>query len=205
MPCHSTSFHPDKGIPDLDDQVTLVTGGKVGLGFETIKHLAKHHPVRIYLAARPAETAEKADQEMRQFENVTPPISYLPLDLSSLVSIGNAVKIFEQSESRLVILINNAGITMTAKGLTQESYVRNKRYGSRLARSTSSTNFYANGSRQPLNSSFDTFFRIGGHVSRRYLQIRRAEDNHVQPQHAGTLLHFEDCKCPLQTCNVKKF
>ncbi|GLI72100.1 hypothetical protein PoHVEF18_000268 [Penicillium ochrochloron] len=205
MPCHGTSFHPDQDIPDLNDQVILVTGGNVCLGFETIKHFAKHHPARIYLAARSAEKAEKAIQEMRHCEDITAPISYFPLDLSSFDSVKTSVKTFEQPESRLDILINTAGIMMTTKGLTQESYVRNKRYGSRLARSTSSTNFYANGSRQPLNSSFDTFFRIGGHVSQRYLQIRRAEDNHVQPQHAGTLLHFEDCKCPLQCCNVKTF
>ena len=122
MPCHSTSFRPDHDIPDLSDKVILVTGGNAGLGFETIKHLAKHRPAHIYLAARSAEKAEKAIQDIRQSEDATAPISFLPLDLSSFDSIKSAVAKLQQSESRLDILINNAGIMMTAEGLTQEGY-----------------------------------------------------------------------------------
>lgn len=122
MPSDSTNFRPDRDIPDLSGQVIIVTGGNAGLGFETIKQLAKHKPARIYLAARSVEKAETAIQDVRKFEDVTAPISLLTLDLSSFDSIKNAVATFKRHESRLDILINNAGIMMTPEGLTAEGY-----------------------------------------------------------------------------------
>lgn len=120
----NTTFHPDHDIPNLTGQVILVTGGNAGLGFETIKQLAKHNPAQIYLAARSAEKAETAIQELRKCEDVvmTAPISHLLFDLSSFESIRDAGARFKQCESRLDILIDNAGIMMTAEGLTEESY-----------------------------------------------------------------------------------
>ncbi|CAG8260738.1 unnamed protein product [Penicillium salamii] len=120
MSCNGTKFNPDKDIPDLSGQVILVTGGNAGLGFETIKELSKHRPAHIYLAARSAEKAVKAIQDMRESDDVTAPISFLPLDLSSFDSVKKAASKFNQEESRLDILINNAGSMMTAEGLTQE-------------------------------------------------------------------------------------
>ncbi|CAG8403693.1 unnamed protein product [Penicillium salamii] len=122
MSCNGTKFNPNKDIPDLSGQVILVTGGNAGLGFETIKELAKHRPAHIYLAARSAEKAVKAIQDMRESDDVTAPISFLQLDLSSFDSVKKAASKFNQAESRLDILINNAGIMMTAEGLTQEGY-----------------------------------------------------------------------------------
>ncbi|KAF2136054.1 uncharacterized protein K452DRAFT_292708 [Aplosporella prunicola CBS 121167] len=120
--CAAPSFLPDRDIPDLSGKVVIVTGGNAGLGFETVRQLAKHNPARIYLAARSKEKGQAAIQQLKESEGNIAPITFLSLDLSSFESIKAAVQAFQACESRLDILINNAGIMMTAPGLTKEGY-----------------------------------------------------------------------------------
>ncbi|KAJ3579705.1 hypothetical protein NPX13_g864 [Xylaria arbuscula] len=87
-------FTLEKDIPDLKDKVILVTGGNSGLGYETIQ-----------------ESAPNAC-----------PISVLTLDLSSFDSIKAAARTFRERETRLDVLVNNAGIMMVPEGLTREGY-----------------------------------------------------------------------------------
>ncbi|KAK6499933.1 hypothetical protein TWF481_010289 [Arthrobotrys musiformis] len=117
-------FRPREDIPDLSGRVILVTGGNSGLGLETIRQLVQHKPARIYLAAR---SAAKADEAIKQLQKSQPgagelPISHLSLDLSSFDSIKSAVATFKKAETRLDILINNAGIMMVPEGLTKDGY-----------------------------------------------------------------------------------
>jgi NAD(P)-dependent dehydrogenase (short-subunit alcohol dehydrogenase family) len=114
------SFHTED-IPDLSGQVIIVTGGNAGLGYETIRQLAEHNPSRIYLAARSQDKAEAAIKSLTE-SNPSAPISFLPLDLSSFASIKAAVEQFKQLETRLDVLMNNAGVMMTPEGLTKEGY-----------------------------------------------------------------------------------
>ncbi|KAF2639335.1 NAD(P)-binding protein [Massarina eburnea CBS 473.64] len=115
------SFNPATDIPSLDGKVILVTGGNTGLGKQTIEYLAAHSPARIYLAAR---TESKATAAIRDIQSSVPNavIEYLPLDLTSFASIAAAASTFKARETRLDILINNAGIMMTPYSLTQEGY-----------------------------------------------------------------------------------
>lgn len=115
-------FTPATDIPDLKDKVILVTGGNSGLGYETVRHLAQHNPARIYLAAR---SADKGNAAIKQIQESTPnacPISLLTLDLSSFDSIKAAAKMFRERETRLDVLVNNAGIMMVPDELTSEGY-----------------------------------------------------------------------------------
>lgn len=109
-------------IPDLKDQVIIVTGGNAGLGFETVKQLSSHNAARIYLAARSQEKAEQAIRELRAANQKASDIVFLKLDLASLESVKDAAADFLQRETRLDILVNNAGIMMTPEGLTKDSY-----------------------------------------------------------------------------------
>ncbi|KAL1622977.1 hypothetical protein SLS56_008515 [Neofusicoccum ribis] len=118
----NAKFRPDQDIPDLSGKVIIVTGGNSGLGLETVRQLAKHNPTRIYLATRSKEKGEAAIKQIQESNRTAAPISFLSLDLSSFESIKAAAKTFQSSESRLDILINNAGIMMTAEGLTKEGY-----------------------------------------------------------------------------------
>ena len=111
-----------RDIPDFSDQVIIVTGGNAGLGLETIKQLRRHNPQRIYLAARSREKGEAAIKNLEKSEPNAAPVSFLELDLASFASIKSAAARIMSSESRLDILINNAGIMMVPEGLTEDGY-----------------------------------------------------------------------------------
>lgn len=111
-----------KDIPNLKDQVIIVTGGNAGLGFETVKQLSSHNAARIYLAARSQEKAEQAIRELRAANQKASDIVFLKLDLASLESVKDAASEFLRREDRLDILINNAGIMMTPEGLTKDGF-----------------------------------------------------------------------------------
>ncbi|PYH65787.1 short chain dehydrogenase, partial [Aspergillus vadensis CBS 113365] len=111
-----------QGIPDLQSQIILVTGGNAGLGYETIRQLSKHNPARIYLAAR---SRTKAKQAITQLDRENPgltKIRFLQLDLASFESVKEAAADFLRQETRLDILINNAGIMMTPEDVTTDGY-----------------------------------------------------------------------------------
>ncbi len=100
-------------------QVCLVTGGNSGVGLMTAIGLAKlgNH---VFIACRSANKAAKAINYIRQTtgnQNVT----FLPLDLASLDSVRRCVKLFNDYNLPLHILINNAGI-FNSRGTTKEGF-----------------------------------------------------------------------------------
>lgn len=109
-------------IPGLKGQVIIVTGGNVGLGYETIRQLGEHNPATIYLAARSRPKAEEAIAKLNGANPRLTDLRFLQLDLASFESVKAAASEFLQQEDRLDILINNAGIMMTAEGLTEDGY-----------------------------------------------------------------------------------
>ncbi|CAG5156292.1 uncharacterized protein ALTATR162_LOCUS4090 [Alternaria atra] len=116
------SFDPARDIGSLEGKVILVTGGNAGLGKQTIAYLAAHNPKRIYLTAR---TESKARDAITDIKNSVPnacEIVHLPLDLTSFSSIADAASSFKSQESRLDILINNAGIMASPYSTTKEGY-----------------------------------------------------------------------------------
>ncbi|KAH3908576.1 hypothetical protein HBH56_169290 [Parastagonospora nodorum] len=116
------TFDPAKDIGSLEGKVILVTGGNAGLGKQTITYLAAHSPARIYLAARTASKAESAIADIKSQVPNACEIVHLPLDLTSFSSIASAADTFKSRESRLDILINNAGIMAPPYSTTKEGY-----------------------------------------------------------------------------------
>ncbi|CAO2650997.1 Nn.00g092940.m01.CDS01 [Neocucurbitaria sp. VM-36] len=115
-------FDPDRDIGSLEGKIVLVTGGNAGLGKQTIAYLAPHKPARIYLAARTASKARDAIADIRSTVPNACEIIHLPLDLTSFSSIAEAAATFQARESRLDILINNAGIMACPYDTTKEGY-----------------------------------------------------------------------------------
>jgi NAD(P)-dependent dehydrogenase (short-subunit alcohol dehydrogenase family) len=106
----------------LDGKIIFVTGGNTGLGKRTIQNLAALSPMRIYLGAR---TASKAQAAIKDIQTAVPnacEIVHVPLDLTSFASIQSAASFFSARESRLDILMLNAGIMAVPFSLTQEGY-----------------------------------------------------------------------------------
>jgi NAD(P)-dependent dehydrogenase (short-subunit alcohol dehydrogenase family) len=119
--CTHSPFNPSKDIPDLSGKVIIVTGGNNGLGKESILQLSSHSPSKIYLCARSPSKAHLAITSIRS----TVPhanIHFLELDLASLASVKTAAETFLAENTRLDILINNAGIMAVPPGLTSDGY-----------------------------------------------------------------------------------
>jgi NAD(P)-dependent dehydrogenase (short-subunit alcohol dehydrogenase family) len=115
-------FDPKK-IPDLSGKVIIITGANGGLGYESLLHLAPHHPSKIYLCAR---SQAKYDTAMKGITVAVPEaadfVRYLELDLTSLASVRQAAQTFLKENDRLDILMNNAGVMALSPGLTKEGY-----------------------------------------------------------------------------------
>ncbi|EJF56822.1 NAD(P)-binding protein [Dichomitus squalens LYAD-421 SS1] len=94
-------------IPDLTGRIVIVTGGNVGIGYETVKVLLKHN-AKVYLAARGKDKAERAIKSLK--EATGKEAIFLQLDLASLSSVKKAAEEFLSRESELHILFNNAGV-----------------------------------------------------------------------------------------------
>jgi NAD(P)-dependent dehydrogenase (short-subunit alcohol dehydrogenase family) len=97
----STASDVLEGI-DLAGKVAIVTGGYSGLGLETTKALADAGAQVIVPARRP----DVAREELDGVDNATVD----ELDLSDLDSVGAFADRFNDSGSRLDILINNAAV-----------------------------------------------------------------------------------------------
>ncbi|MDF5718229.1 MAG: SDR family NAD(P)-dependent oxidoreductase, partial [Rhizonema sp. NSF051] len=89
-------------------QICLVTGGNSGVGLMTAVGLAKlgNH---VFIACRAANKAAKAIDYIRQTTG-NQNVEFLPLDLASLDSVRTCVRLFNDKNLPLHILVNNAGI-----------------------------------------------------------------------------------------------
>ncbi|KAJ8335296.1 hypothetical protein SKAU_G00409350 [Synaphobranchus kaupii] len=104
----------------LNGKTVLITGANTGIGKETARDMA-FRGARVVMACRDLSRAETAAAEIRRTtgnENVV----VQQLDLASLHSVRQFVRGYVASEDRLDILINNAGVMMCPKGLTEDGY-----------------------------------------------------------------------------------
>ncbi|XP_018791888.1 PREDICTED: retinol dehydrogenase 12-like [Bactrocera latifrons] len=101
-------------------KVVIITGANTGIGKETARELAKRGAT-IYMACRDMEKCEKARQELIK-DTCNKNIFGMKLDLASLKSIKDFVDNFKKIESRLDILINNAGIMHCPRMVTQDGF-----------------------------------------------------------------------------------
>ncbi|WYL99322.1 MAG: SDR family NAD(P)-dependent oxidoreductase [Gloeotrichia echinulata CP02] len=100
-------------------QVCLVTGGNSGVGLMTAVGLAKlgNH---VFIACRSETKSAKAIKYIRETTG-NQSVEFLPLDLAFLDSVRNCVKLFNDKNLPLHILVNNAGI-FNHRGTTKEGF-----------------------------------------------------------------------------------
>jgi len=82
--------------------------GHAGIGYETTRHLAANG-ARVYIAGRSEGRVKEAITKM-QSEQSSLDLRFLKMDLQDLQTIKEAAAEFMQKESRLDILICNAGV-----------------------------------------------------------------------------------------------
>jgi len=139
----STSTTKDASL--LQGKVVLITGSNSGIGKETAKQIFHYGASTVILACRNAERAEEAIREIllssptasttttpttapisledtNQGAHGAPRLRFLPLDLSDLQSVRDAVQTFLQWKLPLHILINNAGVFMESYQTSPQGY-----------------------------------------------------------------------------------
>ncbi|CAH2087701.1 unnamed protein product [Euphydryas editha] len=104
----------------MDGKVVIITGGSTGTGYEAAKVIAKKG-ARVIIASRNETKLIKARDRIEQITG-NKNISYKLLDLASLNSVRSFAKDTLNLETRVDVLINNAGSIglpdkLTADGL----------------------------------------------------------------------------------------
>ncbi|XP_042356635.1 protochlorophyllide reductase, chloroplastic-like [Plectropomus leopardus] len=107
-----------KGNAAMGGKTVIITGGNTGIGKATAMHLAKKG-ARVILACRNRSKAEAAIADIQQ-ETGSTDVLYMQLDLASLKSVRCFTETFLKAESRLDLLINNAGLV--ADGRTEDGF-----------------------------------------------------------------------------------
>lgn len=98
----------------------IITGCNTGIGKQTALELARRGG-KIYMACRDPIKCEDARLEIIE-KTKNENIFNRTLDLNSLESVRTFANNFLNEESKLDILINNAGVMATPKTLTKDGY-----------------------------------------------------------------------------------
>jgi NAD(P)-dependent dehydrogenase (short-subunit alcohol dehydrogenase family) len=108
-------------VPDQSGRTFLITGANTGIGFEATRVLAERG-ARILLGCRSRERAEAA---MRRIEAETPgaDLVFVELDQADFASVARAAEKVSR-ETRLDVLVNNAGIMHVPRGKTADGFER---------------------------------------------------------------------------------
>uniref|UniRef100_A0A8D2Q927 Retinol dehydrogenase 11 n=1 Tax=Varanus komodoensis TaxID=61221 RepID=A0A8D2Q927_VARKO len=104
----------------LNGKVAVITGGNTGIGKETAKGLAQRG-ARIIIACRNMAKGNAAAHEIRT-ETGNQQVIVKELDLADCKSIRRFAKDFLKEESKLHILINNAGVLMSSYTKTADGF-----------------------------------------------------------------------------------
>lgn len=104
----------------IDGKVVVITGCNTGIGKETALELASRG-AKIYMACRDPVRCEGARLEIIE-KTKNENIFNRTLDLGSLESVRKFADKFLAEESKLDILINNAGVMACPKGLTKDGF-----------------------------------------------------------------------------------
>jgi len=102
----------------LDGKVAIVTGSNSGIGYETAKELARRG-AKVILACRTVESAERCAARIRSTTG-NKQIVVKKLDLSSLKSVREFCKDVLKEETRLDIIVNNAGVAGLRKSVDED-------------------------------------------------------------------------------------
>ncbi|KAG2151604.1 NAD(P)-binding protein [Suillus bovinus] len=117
----SKSFNPVTDLPDLSGKVILITGGNAGIGYSTVKHLARRG-AKVYMAARNQTRAEEAIGKLKA-EGLGPgngDVIWLELDLKDPRNAKKAAEEFMKREKRLDVLIHNAAVLLEDYAITPD-------------------------------------------------------------------------------------
>ncbi|KAG8938186.1 hypothetical protein FRC04_009312 [Tulasnella sp. 424] len=109
-----SQYDPSTEIPDLKGKVVLVTRANSGLGYETVKWLAMKG-AKVYLGARDESRGKSAAERIGQSiegQFSAGSVHWLELDVETPRRAKAGAQRFLAKETRLDILIHNAGVNL---------------------------------------------------------------------------------------------
>ena len=106
-------------VPDQTGRVIVITGANTGIGFEAARVLASRGG-RVLLGCRSEPKANEAMDRIRALHPAAQ-VEWLALDLASLASVRSAAEQLQQ-EPFLDLLINNAGVMVPPRSLTEDGF-----------------------------------------------------------------------------------
>lgn len=109
-----------KSKATIHGKTVVITGANTGIGKETAQELAKRGG-RIIMGCRDLEKCEAAAKEIRG-KTLNPHVYACKLDLASLKSVRQFAERINKEESRVDILINNAGVMRCPDWKTEEGF-----------------------------------------------------------------------------------
>ena len=107
-------------MPDQSGKTVIVTGANTGLGFQTAKGMAAKG-ARVIMACRNAAKGQDALDKIKA-EQPDANVSLASLNLSSLAAVKSFADSFLAENSKLDILINNAGVMVPPFGKTEDGF-----------------------------------------------------------------------------------
>ncbi|MCC5814859.1 MAG: SDR family NAD(P)-dependent oxidoreductase, partial [Leptospira sp.] len=112
-------WNPRELEVDLADKTALITGANSGLGYATAMALAKRKAV-VHMVCRNKDLGESAQKKIMK-ESGSSKVHLHIVDLSLLSEVQKFANQFRQSNSKIDILINNAGVLLNAMEITSEA------------------------------------------------------------------------------------
>jgi NAD(P)-dependent dehydrogenase (short-subunit alcohol dehydrogenase family) len=112
-------FYKEQDVPDQTGRTILITGANAGIGFEAARVLAGKG-AQVLLGCRDETKALDAIDRIKAV-HIDADLAWVPLDLASLISVRAAA---EQVNAlpQLDVLINNAGVMVPPKTLTEDGF-----------------------------------------------------------------------------------
>ncbi len=113
------SFYTEADVPQQAGRTILITGANTGIGWETARVLAARG-ARVLLGCRSASKGQRAMERIRAVY-AEADLACVQIELGSLASVRRAAAQVAK-ESRLDVLINNAGVMMPPYGRTEDGF-----------------------------------------------------------------------------------
>lgn len=103
----------------MKDKVVIITGSNTGIGYATAEDLAKRG-AKVILACRDPQKGYAARDKIIQSTG-NKNVIYRPLNLASFESVREFASVVLETESKLDVLINNAGTGILDNSLTRDN------------------------------------------------------------------------------------
>jgi NAD(P)-dependent dehydrogenase (short-subunit alcohol dehydrogenase family) len=109
----------ENDVADQSGSTVVITGANTGLGYEAARALSAKG-ARVIIACRSQQKAKDAITRIEK-QNGPVDVSYVQLDLGDLSSVRHCAERL-QSEDKIDVLINNAGVMVPPYELTKDGF-----------------------------------------------------------------------------------